>query len=127
MTTIKKPTTVDEYINTAPIESRDKLHEMRKCVNSVARDASENLKWGMPALSYKRILVTYAGFKHHIGFYPTPSALKAFDDKLKEFKRATGSVQFPLDKPLPLKLIKEMTQFRVNEAKLEDKKWIQKA
>ncbi len=121
-----KPTTVDEYMKSAPTEAHDKLLEMRKCVNSAAPDATESLRWGMPSLSYKRILVTYAGFRHHIGFYPTPSALKAFESKLSGYKKATGSIQFPLDKPLPLTLIKEITEYRANEAKSEDKKWRQK-
>ena len=64
-----------------------------------------------------------AGFQHHIGFYPTPSAVKAFAKELAKFKTAKGSIQFPLDKPLPLSLIRKITMFRFNESNEEDKKW----
>ena len=77
----------------------------------------------MPAFSYRRILVTFAAFKHHIGFYPTPSAVKAFEKNLSKFKTARGSIQFPLEKPLPLPLIRKITAFRVRESNEEDKKW----
>lgn len=119
----KRPTTITEYINAAAKEARPKLREMRDCIRSVAPGAEEGLKWGMPAFSYKRILVTFAAFKHHIGFYPTPSAVKAFAKELTKYKTATGSIQFPLDKPLPIKLIKNITAFRVMESKAIDVKW----
>jgi uncharacterized protein YdhG (YjbR/CyaY superfamily) len=77
----------------------------------------------MPAFSGRRILVTFAGFKHHIGFYPTPSAVETFKTKLKKFKMAKGSIQFPLEKPLPLALIRNITLFRVRESEEEDAKW----
>jgi len=118
-----KPTTVTEYINAAPKEARQKLREMRATVRAAAPGAAEGLKWSMPAYSYRRILVTFAGFKHHIGFYPTPSAVKAFAKQLSGFKTAAGSIQFPLDKPLPLDLIRKITAFRVKESVEEDKKW----
>jgi uncharacterized protein YdhG (YjbR/CyaY superfamily) len=77
----------------------------------------------MPAFSYHRILVTFAAFKHHIGFYPTPSAVKAFAKDLSKFPTADASIQFPLEKPLPLTLIRKITEFRVRESTEEDKKW----
>ncbi len=118
-----KPKTITEYINAAPKEARDKLHEMRACIRKAAPGAKESLKWGMPAFSYQRILVTFAGFNHHIGFYPTPSAVKAFATDLSRFKTAKGSIQFPLEKSLPLPLIRRITEFRVRESNEEDKKW----
>jgi len=118
-----KPTTVTEYINAAPKETRQKLREMRATVRAAAPGAAEGLKWSMPAYSYRRILVTFAVFKHHIGFYPTPPAVKAFAKQLSGYKTATGSIQFPLDKPLPLDLIRKITAFRVRESVDEDKKW----
>jgi uncharacterized protein YdhG (YjbR/CyaY superfamily) len=90
-----RPTTVTEYINAAPREARKPLREMRACVRRAAPGATESLKWGMPAFSYHRILVTYAAFKHHIGFYPTPSAVKAFSKELARYATARGSIQFP--------------------------------
>ncbi len=118
-----KPKTITEYINAAPKEARDKLREMRASIRKAAPGATESLKWGMPAFSYQRILVTFAGFKHHIGFYPTPSAVKAFAKNLSRFKTAKGSIQFPLVKPLPLSLIRKIIAFRVRESNEEDKKW----
>ncbi len=120
---IPKPKSIAEYIAGAPGASQEKLYEMLDCIRAAAPGAEEGLKWGMPAFSYKRILVTFAGFKQHIGFYPTPSAVKAFAKELLKFKTAEGSVQFPLDKPLPLSLIRKITLFRVKESLQEDKKW----
>jgi uncharacterized protein YdhG (YjbR/CyaY superfamily) len=119
----RKPKTITEYINAAPKETREKLREMRACIREAAPRAKESLKWGMPAFSYRRILVMFAAFKHHIGFYPTPSAVKAFAKYLSRFKTAKGSIQFPLEKPLPLTLIRKITVFRIQESNEEDKKW----
>src|SRR3989442_5190561 len=96
-----KPKSIAEYIAAAPKEAQEKLCQMRTCIREAAPGAKESLKWGMPAFSYRRILVTFAAFKHHIGFYPTPSAVKAFEKNLSKFKRARGSIQFPLERPLP--------------------------
>lgn len=120
---MNKPKTVAEYISTAPKESQKKLREMRALVKASAPDATEEIKWAMPMYSYKRILVGFAAFKHHIGFYPTPSAISAFTKELSKYKTAKGSVQFPLEKPLPVALIKKMTKFRVKESKQKDAKW----
>jgi uncharacterized protein YdhG (YjbR/CyaY superfamily) len=118
-----KPKTITEYINAAPKEAREKLREMRACIRETAPGATENLKWGMPAFSHRGILVMFAGFKHHIGFYPTPSAIKAFAKNLSRYKTAKGSIQFPLEKPLPLPLIRKITAFRIRESNEEDRKW----
>ena len=118
-----RPTSITEYINAAPKEAQKKLREMRECIRAAAPGAKESLKWGMPAFSYQRILVTFAAFKHHIGFYPTPSTVKAFAKDLSKFVTADASIQFPLDKPLPVPLIRKITAFRVRESIEEDKKW----
>jgi uncharacterized protein YdhG (YjbR/CyaY superfamily) len=77
----------------------------------------------MPSFSYRRILVTFAAFKHHVGFYPTPSAVRAFAKDLSKFARAKGSIQFPLEEPLPIPLIRKITTFRVRESIEQDRKW----
>jgi uncharacterized protein YdhG (YjbR/CyaY superfamily) len=118
-----RPKSITEYIHAAPKEAQKKLREVRACIRTSAPGARESLKWGMPAFSYRRILVTFAAFKHHIGFYPTPSAVKAFAKDLAKFATARGSIQFPLEKPLPLPLIRKITAFRVRESIEEDKKW----
>jgi uncharacterized protein YdhG (YjbR/CyaY superfamily) len=118
-----RPTSITEYINAAPKKAQKKLLEMRVCIRAAAPGAEEGLKWGMPAFSHKRILVTFAAFDNHIGFYPTPSAVKAFSKDLAKFVTASNSVQFPLEKPLPLALIRRITQFRVRESLEQDGKW----
>src|SRR5713101_1683870 len=99
-----RPKSITEYIHAAPKKAQEKLREMRACIRKAAPGAKEGLKWGMPAFSYRRILVTFAAHKHHIGFYPTPSAVKAFAKDLSKFATASGSIQFPMEKPLPLAL-----------------------
>ena len=118
-----RPNNIAEYIEAAPKEAQKKLREMHACIRKAAPGATEGLKWGMPAFSYKRILVTFAAFKNHIGFYPTPSAVSAFGNDLEKFVKAKGSIQFPLEKPLPLPLIRKITAFRVRESIEQDKKW----
>ncbi len=118
-----RPTSITEYINAAPKQARKKLREMRTCIRAAAPGAKESLKWGMPAFSYRRILVTFAVYERHIGFYPTPSAVRAFANDLSKFATASASIQFPLDKPLPLPLIRKITAFRVQESIEADKKW----
>ena len=117
------PNCITEYINAAPKEAQEKLREMHACIRAAAPGAKESLKWGMPAFSYGRILVTFAAFKHHIGFYPTPSAVKAFAKDLEKFVTSSSSIRFPLEKPLPLRLIRKITAFRVRESIEQDGKW----
>ncbi len=118
-----RPQSITEYINAAPKEAQEKLREIRACIREAAPGAKESLKWGKPAFSDGRILVLFAAFKHHIGFYPTPSAVRAFAKELSEFATASASIQFPLDKPLPLPLIRKINAFRVRESIEEDGKW----
>lgn len=118
-----RPATVAGYIEAAAREARPKLRSMRATIRKAAPGATESLKWGMPSVSYRRVLVVYAAFRNHIGFYPTPSAIKAFAKELKPYKSASGSVQFPLDEPLPLALVRRITQFRVRESREKDAKW----
>lgn len=120
-----KPTSIEEYIDAAPAGSQDRLAKLHKTICGAAPGAEEGLKWNMPAYSYQKILVTFAVFKNHIGFYPMPSAIKAFAIELKDYKTAEGSVQFPHDKPLPLPLIRKIIKFRVKESKEGVIRWRQ--
>ena len=97
---------------------------MRALIARAAPGATQSLKWGMPAFSYARILVTFAAFKRHIGFFPTPSAVRAFKDQLVAYKTSRATIQLPLDKPLPKALITRITKFRAKEAKAHDAKWM---
>src|SRR5437899_12669101 len=94
MTRSGKTKSVAEYIKLTPNDSRKKLREMRACISKAAPGATESLKWGMPAFSYRRILVIYGAFKHHIGFYPTSSAMKTFADELSKFVTSRGQYSF---------------------------------
>ena len=118
-----RPKTVDEYIKAVPKDAQSKLREMRKLISAVAPGAVEGLKYGLPAFSYKRILVVYAAHSQHIGFYPTPSAVSAFKKELSKYKTAKGSIQFPLEERLPLSLVRKITAFRVRESLEKDGKW----
>ena len=117
------PSSIEENIEAAPAETQDKLLQFHEAIRSCTPGAVEGLKWRMPAYSYQKILVTWAVFRYHIGFYPMPSAIKAFAKDLKNYKTNEGSVQFPLDQKLPVPLIKKIVKFRVKESKDGTIKW----
>ncbi len=106
---------IDDYIATFPAEVQKLLGELRTTIKAHAPDAEEKFSYGMPTFFLNGNLVHFAAFKNHIGFYPTPSGIEAFKDELSIYKGAKGSVQFPIDKPLPLKLIIKIVKFRVAE------------
>jgi uncharacterized protein YdhG (YjbR/CyaY superfamily) len=106
---------VDDYIATFPKNVQMILEEFRQTIREVAPDAEETISYQMPAFKLKSILVWFAAHKKHIGFYPRISAIKSFADKLSHYKVSKGTVQFPLNEPIPFELIKEMVKFRVKE------------
>tara|TARA_R110000868_G_scaffold304437_9_gene565097 strand:- start:10940 stop:11296 length:357 start_codon:yes stop_codon:yes gene_type:complete len=109
-------TTVEEYISEFPIEVQEKLLCIRNQIKQHAPDAEEGISYGMPAYKLnKRPLVYYGGFKNHIGFYATPTGHKKFEKELSTYKQGKGSVQFPVNQPLPIELIGEIIKFRVAE------------
>ena len=108
--------TIDEYIAGFPDETRAALQEMRALITAAAPDATETMSYAIPTFDLNgRHLVHFAGYEGHVGFYPAPSGIAAFKAELKPFKSAKGSVQFPLDRPLPADLIRRMVAFRVEE------------
>jgi uncharacterized protein YdhG (YjbR/CyaY superfamily) len=108
--------TVDEYINSFPRHVQEPLEQIRKTIKQAAPDAQELISYNMPSCKiHKRQLLYYAAHKNHIGFYPMKSAIEKFKNELSIYKGAKGSVQFPLDKPIPLDLITAMVKFRVEE------------
>jgi uncharacterized protein YdhG (YjbR/CyaY superfamily) len=107
--------TIDEYINSAPEEVRGLLQTIRQTIKEEAPEAEETIKYRMPTFMFHGNLVFFAAFKKHIGFYPIPSAMEAFKEELSHYKTAKGSIQFPLDQPLPLPLIRKIVQFRMEE------------
>lgn len=107
--------TIDEYIIAFPKEVQELLKKIRQTIRMAAPDAEEAISYQMPTFRLKGNLVHFAAYKNHIGFYPAPSAIKAFKNELQLYKWAKGSVRFPLDKPLPYALITRMVKFRVEE------------
>lgn len=107
--------TIDEYIATFPAEIQVILHELRATIKAAAPEASEKFSYGMPTFFLSGNLVHFAAFKNHIGFYPTPSGIEAFKDELAQYASSKGAVQFPIDQPLPLKLVSKIVAYRVTE------------
>lgn len=106
---------IDQYIQKFPKEIQTLLTEMRSAIHLAAPQAIEKISYQMPTFYLNGNLVHFAAFKNHIGFYPTSSGIAAFAEALSGYKHAKGSVQFPIDKPLPLELIKKIVEFRVME------------
>jgi uncharacterized protein YdhG (YjbR/CyaY superfamily) len=106
---------IDEYIAQFPKEIQNKLLEIRVTIKAAAPDAKERISYKMPAITLSGNLVYFAAFKNHIGFYPIPNGIKAFQKELSQYKTAKGSVQFPLDQPIPMELISRIVKFRVAE------------
>lgn len=106
---------IDAYILTFPAEVQERLRALRATIRAAAPDAVETFSYKMPTFALKGNLVHFAAFKNHIGFYPAPSGIAAFQEALSRYKGAKGSVQFPLDQPLPLDLVAEIVRFRVAE------------
>ena len=119
-----KPTTIIEYINTAPIEAQKKLREIHSILKKAAPGATEAIKWGSPVFEEKRILFAFGAFKSHLNFMPTPSAMKSFKSELAKYKTGKGSIQFPYDKPLPKALILKIARLRVKELREKDVRWM---
>ena len=111
------PTTIDEYIAQYPEDIQKILIKMRGAIREAAPEAEEKISYKMPAFYLKGNLVYFGVQKQHIGFYPTPSGIEAFKEELTGYKWAKGSVQFPLDGPMPYDLIRRIVQFRLNEVR----------
>ncbi len=123
---MSKPKTVSDYIKTYPKLAQKRLKEMRSIIRKAAPKATENLKWGSPSVSYKRILVTYGAYKNHVSLFPTPSPIRKYAKELSKFETSKGTIKFPLDKALPASLIRKIVAFRVKESLEKDVKWMPK-
>ena len=115
-----KPTkTIDEYIHTFPREIQSILRKIRLTIHQAAPQAMETISYGMPAFKLNgKVLVYFAAWKKHIGFYATPTGNAAFKQALANYKVAKGSIQFPLDQAMPYRLITRMVKLRVQQIKL---------
>ena len=112
----KKFKTIDEYISVFSPSVQKILSQLRETIRDVAPKAEETISYGIPTFKLKGNLVHFAAFKNHIGFYPTPSAIDAFDEELSPYKHAKGSVQFPIEKPIPFDLVRKIVKYRVEES-----------
>ncbi|MBL7782098.1 MAG: DUF1801 domain-containing protein [Saprospiraceae bacterium] len=109
-----KPETIDQYIADFPAEVQQVLEEVRSTIRQMVPDARECISYGIPTFDMdKSHLVHFAGFKQHIGLYPTPTGMEAFKTDLAPYKQGKGSVQFPLDQPMPLDLIRKIVEYRM--------------
>jgi uncharacterized protein YdhG (YjbR/CyaY superfamily) len=114
--------TIDEYIGTFPEAVQHILNELRQTIKEAAPEAQETINYQIPTFTLNGNLVHFAAFEKHIGFYPTPSGMEAFKQELSRYKGAKGSVQFPIDEPLPLPLIRRIVKYRVKENLARKKK-----
>jgi uncharacterized protein YdhG (YjbR/CyaY superfamily) len=119
---------IDDYIEQFPANVQAILQKLRATIKKTAPAAEETISYQMPAFKYHGMLVYFAGFKNHIGFYPTSSPIKVFKDRLTNYKTSKGAIQFPMDKAIPLTLVQDIVKFRIKEnlekenAKLKKKK-----
>jgi uncharacterized protein YdhG (YjbR/CyaY superfamily) len=111
--------TTDEYIASFPQNVQVVLQQVRQAIKEVAPKAQEVISYSMPAFKQKGILVWFAAFKNHIGFFPKVSAVEAFKEQLSDYQTSKGTIRFPLDKPIPIRLVKEIVKFRVKEDQSE--------
>lgn len=107
--------TVDEYISTFPKDIQKILEQVRQAIKKSAPEAQETINYQIPTFRLNGNLVHFAAFKNHIGFYPAPSGLKAFRKEISKYKSSKGSVQFPIDEPMPISLISKIVKYRVKE------------
>lgn len=117
----RKFKSIEEYIDTFPKNVRDILQKLRQTIKVAAPEAEETISYQMPAFKLNGILVWFAAFKNHIGFYPKVSAIEAFNEKLTGYKVSKGTIQFPLKEPIPYELVAEIVKFRVQENSSKNK------
>ena len=106
---------ISEYINRSPENVRNKLIQIRNLIKDIAPEAKEKISYGMPAFFQNGPIAYYAGYKNHIGFYPTPAGINAFEGEMSVYKYSKGAVQFKLDEDLPLELIKKIVEYKLRE------------
>jgi uncharacterized protein YdhG (YjbR/CyaY superfamily) len=112
----KTVSSIDEYISGFPQDRQELLKAVRQTIQKAAPDAGEAIKYGMPTFTLSGNLVHFAAFKNHLGFYPTPSAIRAFENELQAYKGSKGAIQFPYSDQIPHELIARMVEFRVKES-----------
>lgn len=106
---------VEEYISTFPKEVQQKLEQLRSTIQKAAPKAKEVISYNMPAYKQNSVLVYFAGYKAHIGFYPTGSPINVFKNELKEYKTSKGAIQFPIESDIPQALVQKIVAYRIKE------------
>lgn len=124
MSKSKKYISAEEYFNDQPVNTRDALFKLKKCILAVVPEATELINYNIPAYALikngkREQQIMIAGYKKHVGLYPHPTVMERFDRELSGFKKGKGSVQFPLDQPLPTELIQKMIKYRLEILKKE--------
>ena len=119
---LKHYTSVEEYLAAQPDEIREKLEDLRQIIKRAAPKAVERISYNMPAYDVNGILVYFAGYKRHIGLYPTASGIKAFQKEIAVYESSKGAVRLPLDQPLPRTLITNIVKYRLKENLAKGKK-----
>lgn len=109
----EKIETIDQYIHGFPEEIQQIMDQVRHTIRTAAPEAKEKISWGMPTFVMKKNLVHFAAHNHHLGFYPAPETIEAFQDRLTGYKTSKGAIQFPYKLPIPLDLITDMVLFRL--------------
>lgn len=107
--------TVDEYIAAFPENIQIILQEMRRVIKETAPEAKEVISYQMPGFKQNGVLVWFAAFRNHIGFFPTALGVEVFKEKLAKYQTSKGTIRFPLDKPIPYELVREIVKFRINQ------------
>src|SRR5205823_8117528 len=117
-----KPKTVDEYLAAVPEPARSTLNRVRAAIRSVVpAETTEVISYRIPAFKYKRILMWYAAFSDHCSVFPTAAVIAKFKEELKPFRTSKGTIQFPIDKPLPASLVKKMVKARLEEMEAKNR------
>lgn len=112
---MKKARDIDEFISGYPADIQAIMQKLRQTIKMAAPKAQEKISYGIPTFTFYGNLVHFSAYEKHIGFYPGSSPIKAFANELKPYETAKGTIRFPIDKPLPLPLIRKIVQFRVKE------------
>ena len=112
---MKKTVSIDQHVAEFPRETQQLLELLRMTILQAAPKAEEVISYNMPAFKYNGILVWFAGYKNHIGFYPSSTPIVVFKEQLKKYKTSKGAIQFPLDRPLPLTLITKIVKYRLKQ------------
>ncbi len=119
---MKQCTTIDQYISEQPKNVQILLEKMRQVIKKAAPEATEAIAYGIPTFKLHGNLVHFGGYKSHIGFYPAPRGIEAFKKELAPYQSGKGTIQFPLDKPIPFELVEKIVRFRVSENLVKKKK-----